>query len=81
MDIKEKNRLRAQAQLARLKPNTGHARILRARLGIGDIEPVVKPKPLGEPIIKVVDPELKKPKVKAKKAAPKKPFFGRKKKD
>jgi hypothetical protein len=39
-----------KGRLARLKPNTGHAKILRARLGITEdaapaVEPVVEKKP------------------------------------
>jgi len=34
MDHRDRIRAKAEARLARLKPNTGHARILRARLGL-----------------------------------------------
>lgn len=48
MDHKQRIRAKAEARLARLKPNTGHARILRAKLGISDapapVEPVVEEK-------------------------------------
>lgn len=47
MDNKERIRAKAQAKLARMRPNTGHARILRAKLGITDapvVEPVVEEK-------------------------------------
>jgi len=47
MDHKERIRAKTEARLARLRPNTGHARLLRARLGISDapvVEEVVKPR-------------------------------------
>ena len=50
MNNKERIRAKAEARLARLKPNTGHARVLRAKLGISDapapvVEAVVEKKP------------------------------------
>jgi hypothetical protein len=43
MDPKERNRQIAEARLARLPKNSGHARILRAKLGISDAPaPVVE---------------------------------------
>ena len=54
-----RDRLRAkwEGQLARTKPNTGHAKILRGRLGISD-----DPTPVVEPVV-----EEKKPRKKRKK--------------
>lgn len=46
MDHKDRIRQKAEARLARLRPNTGHARNLRRKLGISDapapVEPVVE---------------------------------------
>ena len=43
MDPKERNRQIAEARLARLPKNSGHARILTAKLGISDAPaPVVE---------------------------------------
>ena len=52
MDNRERMRAKAEGRLARLKPNTGHAKNLRARLGITEdaapaVEPVVE-KPVVE---------------------------------
>ena len=51
MDIHERNRGKALAHLARLKPNTGHARNLRAKLGISD---TFTPAPVVETTVKEV---------------------------
>ena len=50
MNNKERIRAKAEAKLARMKPNGAHARRLRAKLGISDtpapvVKPVVKKKP------------------------------------
>ena len=50
MNNKERIRASAEAKLARMKPHKGHARRLRAKLGITDapapkVEPVVEKKP------------------------------------
>ena len=58
MDYKERNRQRAEAQLRRLKPNTGHARNLRRRLGLGD-GPVAPPTPPA-PVVEAAAPTKKK---------------------
>lgn len=46
MENKERIRQKAEARLARLRPNTGHARKLRRKLGISGtpvpVEPVVE---------------------------------------
>lgn len=60
MDNKERIRAKAQAKLARMRPNTGHARILRAKLGITDapvVEPVVE-----EPVVEEKKPRKKRTK-------------------
>ena len=56
MNNKERIRAKAEARLARLKPNTGHARILRAKLGITDA-PVVE-----EPVVEEKKPRKKRTK-------------------
>ena len=58
MDHKERIRAKAEARLARLRPNTGHARLLRARLGISDA-PVVEE--VVEPVVEEVVEEVVKP--------------------
>ena len=60
MDNKERIRAKAEAKLARMRPNTGHARILRAKLGITDapvVEPVVE-----EPVVEEKKPRKKRTK-------------------
>jgi hypothetical protein len=54
MDIRERNRQRAEARLARLPKNSGHARILRAKLGISDA-PQPKVEEVSEKIEEVLD--------------------------
>lgn len=59
MDHKERIRRKAEARLARLRPNTGHARILRAKLGISDAPaPVVEE--VVEPVVEEVEEKPKK---------------------
>jgi len=59
MDHKERIRRKAEARLARLRPNTGHARILRAKLGISDTPaPVVEE--VVEPVVEEVEEKPKK---------------------
>jgi hypothetical protein len=60
MNNKERIHAKAQAKLARMRPNTGHARILRAKLGITDapvVEPVVE-----EPVVEEKKPRKKRTK-------------------
>ncbi len=61
MDIRERNRQRAEARLARLPKNSGHARILRGKLGISDT-----PAPVVEEVKEVVE-EIEEPTPKKKK--------------
>lgn len=65
MDHKERIRLKAEARLARLRPNTGHARILRAKLGISDAAPA--PAPVVEEVVEPVVEEKPKKRVTRKK--------------
>lgn len=43
---KDQIRARAEAQLARYPKNSGHARVLRAKLGITDAAPAPAPAPV-----------------------------------
>ena len=61
---KDQIRARAIAQLARYPKNSGHARVLRRRLGILDATPAPAPAPVvEEPVAEVVE-EAPKPKKK-----------------
>ena len=65
---KDQIRDRALAQLARLPKNSGHARVLRARLGITDAAPAPAPAPVvEEPVAEVVEEKPKKKKTTRKK--------------
>ena len=55
MNNKERIRAKAEARLARLRPNTGHARVLRAKLGISSA-----PAPVVEPAVETPAVEKKK---------------------
>ena len=59
---KDQIRARAEAQLARYPKNSGHARVLRAKLGITDAAPVVE-----EPVAEVVEEKPKKKRAPRKK--------------
>jgi hypothetical protein len=69
MDIRERNRQRAEARLARLPKNSGHARILRGKLGISDTPaPVVEEvKEVVEEIVEAIEEPTPKKKKKKKK--------------
>lgn len=62
MDIKERNRQRAEARLARLPKNSGHARILRGKLGLSDT-----PTPIVEEVKEVIEEFIEEEKPKKKK--------------
>ena len=47
---KDQIRARAEAQLARYPKNSGHARVLRAKLGITDAAPAPAPAPVVEDV-------------------------------
>lgn len=60
---KDQIRARAEAQLARYPKNSGHARVLRAKLGITDAAPAPAPAPVvEEPVDEVVEEKPKKKK-------------------
>lgn len=54
MNNKERIRQKAAAKLQRLPANSGHARILRAKLGISDAP---APAPVVEPVVEEVKPK------------------------
>ncbi len=65
---KDQIRARAEAQLARYPKNSGHARVLRARLGIADDAPAPAPAPVvEEPVAEVVEEKPKKKRTTRKK--------------
>ena len=66
MNNKERIRQKAEARLQRLPANSGHARILRAKLGITDAP---APEPVVEPAVEEVKPKAtrkRKPKTDSK---------------
>ena len=63
---KDQIRARAEAQLARYPKNSGHARVLRARLGIADDAPAPAPV-VEEPVAEVVEEKPKKKRTTRKK--------------
>jgi hypothetical protein len=63
---KDQIRARALAHLARLPKNSGHARVLRAKLGITDTVPAPAPV-VEEPVDEVVEEKPKKKRTTRKK--------------
>lgn len=56
---KDQIRARAEAQLARYPKNSGHARVLRAKLGITDAAPAPASAPVVEEPVAVEKPKKK----------------------
>tara|TARA_R100001163_G_C4889095_1_gene82891 strand:+ start:192 stop:383 length:192 start_codon:yes stop_codon:yes gene_type:complete len=61
MDHKERINQKAHARLARMNPNSGHARNLRARLGLSDT-------PAPAPVVEEAKPKASKKKTSKKKS-------------
>lgn len=61
---KEIREAKLRARLERLPANSGHAKVIRARLGIPHDAPVAEPAPVVEEALEVSAKVTKKPKVK-----------------
>lgn len=71
---KDQIRDRALAHLARLPKNSGHARVLRAKLGITDAAPSPAPAPAPAPVVEepvVEEPVVEEPVAEVVEEAPK----------